>query len=314
MEQKTSFWQKIGLQDWFLTNDKNQKPIKIAKLTPNEVYKYIVERFAESISQLSFGNRIVFYHEFIVIFNTEDYNEFLINRQGILGIIVKECVDDFYDILKKHAAEGKKVEPSASKWVFRLVTHPDYSPGDKGFIGKLLPEGALKEENLRVTFIPRQTGLAQTFDVSQDILKDFTYYSEGYYELPYALETDENKKAKAEQKPLARLTVIIPEKQFIGRNVEYLMKDEDIYVSGKDETREGSDIFRIPSDWVNTPHLHIRYNHADSKFYLASFGEKTILNEKEVVRSDVNSAQWVELPVNSKILLNGIIGINIFKP
>jgi len=77
--------------------------------------------------------------------------------------------------------------------------------------------------------------------------------------------------------------------------------------------REGTDIFKIPSDWVNTPHLHIRFNKAAGKFYLASFGEKTLVNEQDVPRSDINSPQWVELPVNSKILLNGIIGINLFK-
>jgi hypothetical protein len=65
---------------------------------------------------------------------------------------------------------------------------------------------------------------------------------------------------------------------------------------------------------VNTPHLSIRYNQPDNKFYLASFGEKTIVNEKDVPRSEVTAPEWVELPFNSRILLNGIIGINIFKP
>ncbi len=50
------------------------------------------------------------------------------------------------------------------------------------------------------------------------------------------------------------------------------MKDEEIIVSGKDAKSGSSDIFRIPSDWVNTPHLRIRYNKADGKFYLTSFG------------------------------------------
>lgn len=316
METKTSFWQKIGLQDWFLTNEKSpkKKPSGPAhKLTPDEVYKFIIEKFRESIGQLSFANRVVFYHEFIVVFNQDDYQEFISNRQGILGIIVTECVTEFYKILKQYRDEGKKVEPSGSKWVFRLVSQPDYAPGDKGLIGKLLPEGTAKEENLRVTFIPRQTGIAQTFDINQDILKGFTYYSEGYYELPFRMEEDW-KSVSREEKKLARLTVIIPEKQFVGRNVEYIMKDDDIYVSGKEETREGSDMFRIPSDWVNTPHLHIRYNKAVDKFYLASFGERTILNEQEVPKSEINTPQWVELPMNSKILLNGIIGINVFKP
>jgi hypothetical protein len=30
----------------------------------------------------------------------------------------------------------------------------------------------------------------------------------------------------------------MPDKQFVGRKVEYLMKNEDIVVSGNEETRE----------------------------------------------------------------------------
>ena len=59
-----------------------------------------------------------------------------------------------------------------------------------------------------------------------------------------------------------------PDKEFAGRKLEYFMKDEEIIVSGKDETREASNIFRVPSDWVNTPHLRIRYNKTEGKFYL----------------------------------------------
>jgi hypothetical protein len=92
-----------------------------------------------------------------------------------------------------------------------------------------------------------------------------------------------------------------------------MMKDDEIIVSGDEETREDAHIFKLPTEWVNTPHLQIRYNKSDGKFYLASFGERTILNEIEVQRSDVNSPSWVELPINSKILLNGIVGVNIFK-
>jgi hypothetical protein len=237
------------------------------------------------------------------------------NKQGIFGIIVNEIVKKFYELLKQYRAGGKIVEPSSSKWVFRLVSHPDYARGDIGFIGKLLPGSSKKEENLRVTFIPRQTGIAQTFDVSQDILKGFNFYSEGYYELPYAanLGLDEDTGIVKGQKKFARFETILPEKQFAGKKVEYTMADDEIIVSGNDETREDSYIFKIPSDWVNTPHLQIRYNKSDSKFYMASFGELTIMNENEVAKSDVNAPSWVELPVNSKILLNGIVGINIFK-
>ena len=318
MESKSTFWQKIGLQDWFLPNGKAAAvaAVNSKSLTPDDVYMYIIEKFRESIGQLSFADRVVFYHEYIISFNEEDYQEFINNRSGLFGIIVHESVKKFYELLREHQEVGKKVEPSSSKWVFRLVSHPDYAKGDKGFIGKLLPGSNKKEENLRVTFIPRHTGVAQTLDISNDILKGFTYYSEGYYELPYSneLHYDEKDVVKPGQQVLARLDTIMPDKQFVGRKVEFLMKNEDIVVSGNEETREEAAVFKIPSDWVNTPHLRIRMNKADGKLYLSSFGELTMINEQEVTRSDVNSPQWVELPFNSKILLNGIIGINIFKP
>jgi hypothetical protein len=314
MASTLNFWQRIGIQDWFLTNETSERA-KAKALTPDTVYSYIIEKFKESIKELSFADRVVFYHEFIISFNAEDYKEFVANKQGIFGLIVHETVEQFYKILKEHRAAGKTVKPSGSKWVFRLVSHPDYARGDKGFIGKLLPDNTKKEENLRVTFIPRQTGIAQTFDVDQDILKGFTYYSEGYFEIPYeeALETEAQIAAKPGQTNIARLETIIPDQQFAGKKVEYLMKEDDLIVSGSDETREASNIFTIPSEWVNAPHLQIKYNNADGKFYLASFGEITTLNEVTVERCDVNSPKWIELPVNSRMLLNGIIGLNLFK-
>jgi hypothetical protein len=124
---------------------------------------------------------------------------------------------------------------------------------------------------------------------------------------------DEGKIVNNESSLLARFETIIPDKEFAGKKIEFLMRDAEIIVSGKDETREGPEIFRIPSDWVNAPHLRIRYNKSDGKFSLASFGEKTIVNENEVALSDETNPTWVDLPINSRIVLNGIVGINIFK-
>ncbi|WP_256004301.1 hypothetical protein [Pedobacter deserti] len=314
MTTKPSFWQRIGIQDWFLTND-GTTPGNAKPLTPNMVYKYIIDRFEQSISELSFSERVIFYHEFIICLNVEDYREFMAHKKGILGLVAHETVKKFYEILNKMVESGKRVEPASNKWVFRFVSHPDYRKGDIGFIGKLLPDSNQQEENLRVTFIPRQTGMAQTFDINNDILKDFIYYSEGYYEIPYVdtLKHDEKKVTQAVSAVLARFETTIPDKAYTGKKLEYMMKAAEITVSGDEETREESSVFRIPSEWVNTPHLRIRYAADEEKFYLASFGEKTIVNEVLVERSDVDEPKWHELPVNSRIILNGIIGMNIFK-
>ena len=316
MTTKTTIWQRLGIQDWFLSDNGTTYSTKPKPLTPNIVYKYIIEKFRESIAELSFAERVVFYHEFIICLNADDYREFLDNKKGILGLISQESVKNFYDILNQEISKGKKAEPSSNKWVFRFVSHPDYRPGDLSFIGKLLPDSVQKEENLRVTFIPRQTGMAQTFDINNDILKDFIFYSEGYYEIPYVDNLKyENKPLKGSQNAvLARFETTLPDQAYAGQKVEYLIKTEEIIVSGNEDTRDEKHIFKIPSEWVNTPHLKIRYDKNEEKFYLASFGEKTIVNEILIERSDINGPKWSELPVNSRIMLNGIIGINIFKP
>lgn len=315
MTEKPSFWQRIGVQDWFLTNNGVAGSLKSQPLTPNIIFKYIIEKFEESIAELSFAERVVFYHEYIICLNADDYREFMDNKKGILGLIAQESVKNFYEILNQKISQGKKAEPSSNKWVFRFVSHPDYKSGDKGFIGKLLPDNNKKEENLRVTFIPRQTGMAQTFDINNDILKDFIFYSEGYYEIPYTntLVFDPKAPVHKQNELLARFETTLPDRAYAGKKVEFLMKKEEIIVTGEEDTRVEDHIFKIPSEWVNSPHLKIKYSDADDKFYLASFGEKTIVNENLVERSDINGPKWSELPLNSRIILNGIIGMNIFK-
>lgn len=311
---KPTFWQRTGVHNWFLKKESGLT--ETGFMTPDLVYKYIIEKFRESVTELSFADRVIFYHEYIICFSQPDYNKFMDNNRGIFSLIIKESVKAFYNILQEHRQKGKKVTASANKWVFRFVSHPDYEKGDKSFIGKLLPGNNVqqKEENLRVTFIPRQTGIAQTFDIADEILKDFTFYSDGYYEIPWqdSLVPGDINDPKI-PKYFARLEATLPDKQYAGKKLEYLVKDEAIIVSGMDEKPDQSGVFRIPSEWVSTPHLSIRYDRSTDKFSLASFGEKTIVNENEVTNSDKNAPLWTELPMNSKIVLNGIVSINIFK-
>ena len=311
---KPTFWQRSGVHNWFLK--KESVNTDTASMTPDQVYKYIIQKFRESVTELSFADRIIFYHEYIICFSPPDYNKFMDNNRGIFSLIIKESVKSFYGTLQEHRQKGKKVTASANKWVFRFVSHPDYEKGDKSFIGKLLPGNNVqqKEENLRVTFIPRQTGIAQTFDIADEILKDFTFYSDGYYEIPWneGLVLGDVNDPK-EPKYFARLEATLPDKQYAGKKLEYLVKNEELMISGIDERPDLPGVFRIPSEWVSTPHLSIRYDKTADKFMLASFGEKTIVNENEVQHSHKNNPAWTELPMNSRIVLNGIVSINIFK-
>jgi hypothetical protein len=316
MSEQKSFWKRIGLQDWFLKDPQDEGNSKLAPLSPEEVYQYILSKFEESQKQLSFADRTVFYHEYIICFNEEDYRAFLTDKEGIFGLIAHEAVAEFHNRLEKLRNAGKSVVPASNKWVFRFVSHPDYGRGDKGFIGKLMPEASVQgNDNLRVTYIPRATGIAQTQDISEQVLQGFNHYSDGYYELPY-LERGKvpgQGGAAGAGSTLARLETMLPDKAYAGKKMEFLITETEITVSGSDAAPGSSAVFRVPSEWVDTPHLKIRHDERERKFYVASFGEKTVVNEQDVPRSDPNKPSWTELPMNSNIVLNGIVGINIFK-
>ncbi|HZH38147.1 MAG TPA: hypothetical protein VEX65_12770 [Flavisolibacter sp.] len=72
MKSKQSFWQRIGLHDFFLKKEASRVDTAPATLTPNKVYHYIIEKFKESVEELSFAERVVFYHEYIICLNTDD--------------------------------------------------------------------------------------------------------------------------------------------------------------------------------------------------------------------------------------------------
>ncbi|MEO7263550.1 MAG: hypothetical protein ABIW38_01500 [Ferruginibacter sp.] len=314
MASEKSIWKQIGLHNWLLKKEETEIKAVDKTLSPDDVYNYIVKKFEESIKQLSFANRIVFYHEYIVCFKSSDYQDFMNSKKGIFGLIIQESVKQFYEILKNYRQQGKTVEPSGNKWVFRFVSKEDYAKGDISFIGKLLP-GVKQQlsENLRVTFIPRQTGIAQSFDVNENTLKQFTFYSDGYYEIPYHEDFQlDYKNESPATKIYCRFETVIPDKAYSGKKLEYLMKATNIIVSA-DEGKNDEAVFCIPSEWIDSPHLRVKYEQKDDKLYLCSFGEKTILNELEIRKSVEDNPSWTELPFNSKIMLNGIVGINVFK-
>ncbi|RYZ21780.1 MAG: hypothetical protein EOO16_11645 [Chitinophagaceae bacterium] len=317
MSEKPSFWQRLGLHDWFVNKPEAAVPDSQAGLSPERIYRFILAQFEDSVRTLSFASRVVFYQEYIVVFHPEDYAAFQQDRKGLLGMIAQECVGEFTRILREAAQSGRTVVPAGNRWVFRFVSHPGYAPGDLGFIGKLLPEGGGQEaqSNLRVTYIPRQTGRAETSEMSADTLSAFTYYSEGYYELPFRLDLPSGSApgGAAASGAHARFEAIVPDREYAGKRIEFLMTGDEVVLTGPADQRSGGDVFRVPSEWVDTPHLRIRFSGAESRFYLAAFGEKTVVNEKEALRSTPQQPDWIELPLNSRIVLNGIVGVNFYK-
>ena len=64
---KPTFWQLSGVHNWFLK--KETGVTETFSMTPDLVYKYIIEKFKESVAELSFADRVIFYHEYIICFS-----------------------------------------------------------------------------------------------------------------------------------------------------------------------------------------------------------------------------------------------------
>lgn len=122
MKPKASIWQRMGLHDWLLKKSDAAPHQNTPSITPNDVYKYIIDKFNESIGQLSFANRVVFYHEYIICFNAEDYHDFMDNKKGIFGLIVQESIKNFYAALKQYRQEGKTVVLNHSNMKIITIT------------------------------------------------------------------------------------------------------------------------------------------------------------------------------------------------
>jgi hypothetical protein len=63
MKTSTSFWQRMGFHEWFLKREADDAVQQASPLTADEIYKYVIQKFLDSIKELSFANRVVFYHE-----------------------------------------------------------------------------------------------------------------------------------------------------------------------------------------------------------------------------------------------------------
>ncbi|RYY96933.1 MAG: hypothetical protein EOO11_12235, partial [Chitinophagaceae bacterium] len=68
MSSKPNFWQRLGLHSWFLNKPEAAPRESAALLSPSIIYNYILQQFEGSLAELSFANRVVFYHEYIIVF------------------------------------------------------------------------------------------------------------------------------------------------------------------------------------------------------------------------------------------------------
>jgi hypothetical protein len=298
----------------------------------NQICKHFVERFEEETTDRSISYPV----SFVIYLHPRDYDR----RYDNFEKVVSDSVSNFYSHINKYLDNPHdEYQPDSTYWLFQLVNFEGRSSIVDVRQGEILEvkEGdAVVFSSLRSIDFSNKDNVSDggsvksTFHAKDSMMQhDFDYKSmislinelpNGKWRLKYSNEDRKNEKVKSkitnpdasektESDVYAKLTC---SDKFIGRDGNkgsiYTMEEKLIFISGKNDTREGKHIAKIDSDEVMASHVQIKYIPETKKFQLAAFGD-TKLSERKVELSSGGDMHWKDLPNNSQIFINNQIGV-----
>ncbi len=306
--------------DRFAPEEKPQTVSSNEKLTNKLLLTELTEHFEAMLEEESVGERMLYPMNFNILMDPSDYEA----RKQSLPYILPEVVKAFYGIINKNKSEYPNYMPPAKNWTFKFSPCPvgtlsidgtgtmTVRPGHITTIATLLSfdlnseQNTYTDSNTRVSMKLDDSNVMSNMNVNWNALKSLDMLGEGSftYAFDMSLSRDtrqiESTSNVAELNGLAELSYTRS-----SRNYHFIMKDNLIHISGKDDKRTGRSIFKLESEDILNSHVQIRYNQADQKFQLAAFGP-TRLNSRELELSNGGSVKWYNLANNSSILINDI--------
>jgi hypothetical protein len=275
-------------------------------LTNKKIMKELVNHFKFKLEEESFGDQMLYPMSYTILMDAADYAD----RKDALGLIVKQTVAKYYEIIKDMQSEYSEYEPICNNWYFQFVPCYDtmlegvtITRGSIRTMARLVPpdEGGANvsvETNVQVSMRLDNSNVISNVNLNPDVLKNIDSVGEGTFRVRFdkSLNTDKTKiQLSAKDEALAILSY--PRE---GKNYRYSMVDNLIHISGKGETRKGRAFFIVDHEDVKDSHVQIRYE--DGKFQIAAFGP-TRLNGRKLTESS-GIPQWVDLANNSTIFFD----------
>jgi len=287
------------------SRDSNPTPIADGEspLTNKKIMKELINHFKFKLEEESFGDQMLYPMSYTVLMDATDYAE----RKDALGLVVKQTVSKFYEIIKDMQSEYSEYEPICNSWYFQFVPCYDamlegvtITRGSIRTMARLVPpdEGGANvsvEANVQVSMRLDNSNVISNVNLNPDVLKNIDSVGEGTFRVRFdkSLNTDKNKiQLNAKDEALAVLSYSRE-----GKNYRYQMVDNLINISGRGETRKGRAFFIIENDDIINSHVQIRYE--NGKFQVAAFAPVKLNQRVMSISSGI--PQWVDLANNSKI-------------
>lgn len=300
--------------------DKKYKDVVSNKKFNNKQFGIqLLEHFQSELEELSLGQRMLYPMSFNILMHPDD----LAQVQQSLPFIFPEIVVQFYKVIESRRQEYPKYKSPAKHWVFMVSSSEvDKIPTTAG--GELLIQrgklttiatlyttnlnnnGGMSggnvsvDQNVRVSVRLDNSNVTDYGDINID-MTEASILGQNKFIYPFNanLPSDSDDILSIDKmNAIATLTYSMG-----GSNYTYLMKDPDIFISGKNDKRDDYDVLKIDNPNIMNTHAQIRFLSDTRKFQIAVYG-KTRLNGRSLTETQDSNVIWHDLANNSDIFIN----------
>ena len=293
------------------------------QLTNKRLLEELTSHFKIMLNAESVGQRMLYPMSFNILMDPTDYN----NRRQSLPFVLPQVVSAFYGIIDDMRQEYPDYTPPAKYWYFQFsacqlgtIQTGDSTPliVRKGHITTVatLLTFDIKEannvsvnNNTRVSIKLDDSNVMNDVNVNWNAIKNLDVLSDGTFTYNFDNTLSRDTQRITDNSNMAEVNGIA-ELSYSqgGRNYHFIMKDNLIHISGKNEMRKGRSFFILESSEIKDSHVQIKYLPFEKKFQIAAYGP-TRLNSRKITESSGGDVYWHDLANNSSIFINNEISV-----
>lgn len=298
-----------------------EDPVK-ETLTNKRLLKELVDHFRWMLEEESVGQRMLYPMAFKILLAPEDYN----SRKQSLPFVLPEVVAAFYAIIDEKKNEYPDYTPPSRYWYFQFLpsqidtiqtegnSHLTVRKGHITTVASLMTydirSGNVSvDNNTRVSVKLDDSNVMNNVNINWDAIKAVDVIDEGTFIYNFDKSLNQDTRHIIESSNMAQVSGLA-ELSYSkgGKNYHYIMKDNLVHISGRNESRKGSSFFIIDSDTIMDSHVQIKYVDSEKKFQIAAYGPVR-LNSRKIDESSGRDVKWYDLSNNSSIFINDEIKV-----
>ncbi len=292
-------------------------------LTNEGLLKELTSHFKTMLKEESVGQRMLYPMSFNILMTPEDYD----SRKQSLPFVLPQVVTAFYRIINEMKQKYPDYTPPAKYWYFQFSACQSNAAQSNSSSPLIVRKGHIAtvaslltfdireannvsvDSNTRVSIKLDDSNVMNDVNINWKAIKNLDVIGDGTFiynfdrNLAGDIQRISDSSNMSDMEGIAELTYSKD-----GRNYHFVMNDNLIHISGKNELRKGRTFFILESSDIKDSHVQIKYIPADRKFQIAAFGPAR-LNSRKLVESSGGDVQWCDLANNSSIFINDEISV-----